>query len=429
MNVKDNLVESTLLALQGKLNLTESKVKKQEDVEVETDEVEVTVGENKTIIDTDDSTVTIEKSTEECADCDEDTNVDEPVDTETFDETPLSAEEPITDTEDVETIEVPVEGEETIVPEEDIVTDTEDEAESEEDDEDEVLENKEIKTEDVDPRPNETKMLDLIDSDSFDTKELCRELLSFIDDKDIQRFMEIYEYNNLTESKECKKGKKTIKEAFDKDDLELDEDLMYAYLSDVLGVSEEALSLVTDIDGYSRETLNDILYAKTGYRSFKQYMQAEDPESYSEYFKDEDDDLDESKKLNLKKHKQIGEACKKNECDKNCDKTVKKFSSNTFNEALTNMYKSKYKTIESFKTTGVSLKNESIKITGKLTNVDSITKDICLEMKKLKENKSFTKYELTNYKGLLKESNNSTLKMMTMKNKDNILECKYIITK
>ena len=403
MNVKDNLVESTLLALQGKLNLTESKVKKQEDVEVETDEVEVTVGENKTIIDTDDSTVTIEKSTEECADCDEDTNVDEPVDTETFDETPLSAEEPITDTED--------------------------EAESEEDDEDEVLENKEIKTEDVDPRPNETKMLDLIDSDSFDTKELCRELLSFIDDKDIQRFMEIYEYNNLTESKECKKGKKTIKEAFDKDDLELDEDLMYAYLSDVLGVSEEALSLVTDIDGYSRETLNDILYAKTGYRSFKQYMQAEDPESYSEYFKDEDDDLDESKKLNLKKHKQIGEACKKNECDKNCDKTVKKFSSNTFNEALTNMYKSKYKTIESFKTTGVSLKNESIKITGKLTNVDSITKDICLEMKKLKENKSFTKYELTNYKGLLKESNNSTLKMMTMKNKDNILECKYIITK
>ena len=50
-------------------------------------------------------------------------------------------------------------------------------------------------------------------------------------------------------------------------------------------------------------------------------------------------------------------------------------------------------------------------------------------MKKLKENKSFTKYELTNYKGLLKESNNSTLKMMTMKNKDNILECKYIITK
>lgn len=432
MNVKDNLVESTLLALQGKLNLTESKVKKQEDVEVETDEVEVTVGENKTIIDTDDSTVTIEKSTEECADCDEDTNVDEPVDTETFDETPLSTEEPITDTEDVETIEVPVEGEETIVPEEDIVTDTdtEDEEESEEDDEDEVLENKEIKTEDVDPRPNETKMLNMIDDGIVDTKELSKELLAWLSDDDIKRFMEVYEYtDDLDESKKCKKGKKTIKEAFDEDDLELDEDQMYAYLSDVLGVSEEALSLVTDIDGYSRETLNDILYAKTGYRSFKQYMQAEDPESYSEYFKDEDDDLDESKKLNLKKHKQIGEACKKNECDKNCDKTVKKFSSKTFNEAITKMYKSKYKTIESFKTTGVSLKNESIKITGKLTNVDGITKDICLEMKKLKENKSFTKYELTNYKGLLKESNNSTLKMMTMKNKDNILECKYIITK
>lgn len=336
MNVKDNLVESTLLALQGKLNLTESKVKKQEDVEVETDEVEVTVGENKTIIDTDDSTVTIEKSTEECADCDEDTNVDELVDTETFDETPLSTEEPIADTEDVETIEVPVEGEETIVPEEDVVIDTEDTEdteESEEDDEDEVLENKEIKTEDVDPRPNETKMYDLIESGTLDTTKLCKELLGFIDDKDIQRFMEIYEYNNLTESKECTE--------------------------------------------------------------------------------------------NCEKQE---EECSKEEKEE-CDEPISKFSSKTFNEAITKMYKSKYKTIESFKTTGVSLKNESIKITGKLTNVDGITKDICLEMKKLKENKSFTKYELTNYKGLLKESNNSTLKMMTMKNKDNILECKYIITK
>lgn len=505
MNRKDKLIESTLLALQGKLNLNESnktkissaKQKKTEDVEVKTDTAEVTVGEDTTIIDTDEATVTVEKNTNQCVDGDCVDTADDTEDTETFDDTPLS--------DDGENVEVPVEGNDTIVPDEDIpMDDMEDEEPIEEskeqakkgevpdeaydvaeyikskikgqktiskddfdalfdeakekfaktlgdyenleadvrgilsysgyatdvDNGDLTTESKQRKTEDVDPRPNETKMLNMIDDGIVDTKELSKELLAWLSDDDIKRFMEVYEYtDDLDESKKCKKGKKTIKEAFDEDDLELDEDQMYAYLSDVLGVSEEALSLVTHIDGYSRETLNDILYAKTGYRSFKQYMEAEDPESYSEYFKDEDDDLDESKKLNLKKHKQIGEACKKNECDKNCDKTVKKFSSNTFNEALTNMYKSKYKTVESFKTTKVKLSKNSIKIEGKLINLDGIAKPIKLEMKKLNQTKSFAKYEMKNYKGLLRESKNSTLKMMTRVNKDNVLECKYVITK
>lgn len=52
-----NLTEATILALQGKLNL-------QEDVEIETDQVEVTVGDDKTVIDTEDSTVTVEKNNE-----------------------------------------------------------------------------------------------------------------------------------------------------------------------------------------------------------------------------------------------------------------------------------------------------------------------------------------------------------------------------
>lgn len=37
-----------------------------------------------------------------------------------------------------------------------------------------------------------------------------------------------------------------------------------------LGVSEQTLQIVTDINGYSQETLLDILYAHTGYRSFDQ---------------------------------------------------------------------------------------------------------------------------------------------------------------
>lgn len=46
-----------------------------------------------------------------------------------------------------------------------------------------------------------------------------------------------------------------------------------SYYWDILldmGVSEETLKVVTDINGYSYETLCDILYAVFGYRDFEQ---------------------------------------------------------------------------------------------------------------------------------------------------------------
>jgi hypothetical protein len=46
---------------------------------------------------------------------------------------------------------------------------------------------------------------------------------------------------------------------------------MYDYLHDVVGVGEEALQVVTAINGYSEETMCDVLYAMTGYRTFEQY--------------------------------------------------------------------------------------------------------------------------------------------------------------
>lgn len=36
------------------------------------------------------------------------------------------------------------------------------------------------------------------------------------------------------------------------------------------GLSEETLQIVTSINGYSMETLSDVLYAHTGLRSFNQ---------------------------------------------------------------------------------------------------------------------------------------------------------------
>ena len=37
-----------------------------------------------------------------------------------------------------------------------------------------------------------------------------------------------------------------------------------------LGVSEQTLQLITSINGYTIDTLEDVLYAHTGYRSFDQ---------------------------------------------------------------------------------------------------------------------------------------------------------------
>lgn len=54
-------------------------------------------------------------------------------------------------------------------------------------------------------------------------------------------------------------------------------DEMYDYLVGVVGVSEETIQIVTSINGYSTETMEDILYAVTGYRDFDQYMEECDP--------------------------------------------------------------------------------------------------------------------------------------------------------
>lgn len=44
------------------------------------------------------------------------------------------------------------------------------------------------------------------------------------------------------------------------------------YLIDSCNVSEDTLKIVTNINGYSLETLEDVLYAVTGYRSFEQVV-------------------------------------------------------------------------------------------------------------------------------------------------------------
>lgn len=45
---------------------------------------------------------------------------------------------------------------------------------------------------------------------------------------------------------------------------------LWDYIIDNGFASDETLRIITSINGYSIETLNDILYATTGYRSLEQ---------------------------------------------------------------------------------------------------------------------------------------------------------------
>lgn len=48
------------------------------------------------------------------------------------------------------------------------------------------------------------------------------------------------------------------------------------YLIEMGIATEEEINLVTKINGYTGETLNDILYVRTGYRSFEQIQGEEE---------------------------------------------------------------------------------------------------------------------------------------------------------
>lgn len=61
-------------------------------------------------------------------------------------------------------------------------------------------------------------------------------------------------------------------------------DLYYNYLIDMEIVSEDALRLVTHINGYNEKTFDDVLYCQTGYRDIEQYLYYEDKETFKEYY-------------------------------------------------------------------------------------------------------------------------------------------------
>ena len=52
-------------------------------------------------------------------------------------------------------------------------------------------------------------------------------------------------------------------------------DEVWEYLVESQIVSEEALQLITGINGYSMKTLNEVIYCLTGYRNIEQLLESE----------------------------------------------------------------------------------------------------------------------------------------------------------
>ena len=58
----------------------------------------------------------------------------------------------------------------------------------------------------------------------------------------------------------------------------MDEAELYEAIIEAGIATEEELRLVTSINGFSEQTLNDVLYVRTGYRSWEQYAGEEEEE-------------------------------------------------------------------------------------------------------------------------------------------------------
>lgn len=70
--------------------------------------------------------------------------------------------------------------------------------------------------------------------------------------------------------------------------MDLDEIIDYVIENDI--ATQEEVNLVTGINGYSEETVNDIIFYRTGYQDIEQYLESEDEDTYNEYYNDEDEE-------------------------------------------------------------------------------------------------------------------------------------------
>lgn len=466
-----SLVEATMLAIQGKLILEEEKEIKTEDIEVETDDVEVTLGTDKTIIDSEEATITIEKNNES---------------------TSIEAEP--------ETIEVPVEGDETIIPEEVVEPEeVEDEAPSIDEIVDEEIPSEELDTsteEVVEPEEDtmeESKSLEEdLTSEEFpedgtywsgngkyqEDADMLNKLIpatgttpaipDVLPDKVVEEYINlsnkyyrwfndgdvpfkklkdgttIYPSYTRGDNRQTVLGQKTCNSiSFDLENRV--NSLIEKINSQYPDWKEKLQPAETTVDNLQEskevekieEAISpaDQLVAGKLYDFVANNYTSMDLELLKEialnaiYELNDDAKIIADIKERMIESKDSCENCNKENC--NCSnkeakaEAINKFNANSFKTVVEGFLKELDETVDSFKLNKV-LKNESaIRIYGEVLSQDN-SKNICLEGKMIQKGKAFTKYEIAKPSGLKLESKEFTRSsMVTFTNKENILECKY----
>ena len=65
--------------------------------------------------------------------------------------------------------------------------------------------------------------------------------------------------------------------------------MYYNYLLDSGIANTQTLEVVSSINGSNTDTLDDVLYCLTGYRCLSQYLEAEDYDTYLQYYEEEEE--------------------------------------------------------------------------------------------------------------------------------------------
>ena len=387
-----NLTEATMLAIQGKLKLDESKKLKKESIDVSVDD------NGATIVETPEATVIV-------------------TDTQNAAEAPTEevvvAEVP----DEVETVEIPVEGDETIIPEDIVEPEVTDEptmdeivdGETEADEED--LEESKKPCKDCGKEKCECDKITEeveVDSDGSVTLETVRDIdevngaiVAVLDEA-------IAELNDedIDESKKAKLLDKlnTMKSETNRLQVILDG---YLNILDESKKVEENVEIEVSEDGTEVEVKTD---------------EGENVEVVDET--EEPETSDEAEETASEEVVEVPEEETTEEVEDDSE-----FIEESFEKALTEYYKNNTKSIKGYKIEKISKDRNSIKIEGLLIN--KLNKSIKTELKakKVQEGKFYTRYEIANIKGLLESKTSTKGTMITKTTKEHKLECASINNK
>jgi len=395
-----NLTEATMLAIQGKLKLDESKEIKKESIDVSVDD------NGATIVETPEATVIV-------------------TDTEDVTEAPVEdaivAEVP---EEGVAVVELPVEGDETIIPEEVVEPEVTEEPVEEVPTIDEIVDGEtEADEEDLEEskKPCEDCGKEKCECEKVEESKKVEEAIR--DDHDLNIFL-AWELRNKNEDL----AKFVTTDPDEVDNCEL-VNYVRAQIESELDYKLDQVIDSLDLDQFQPleeskkvEENVEIEVSEDGTEVEVKTDEGENVEVVDET--EEPETSDEAEETASEEVVEVPEEETTEEVEDDSE-----FIEESFEKALTEYYKENTKSIKGYKVENITKTEEGLKIEGILTN--KLDKSIRTELlaKKVQEGKFYTRYDIANIKGLLESKTSTTANLITKLTKENKLECSSIANK